>query len=583
MLLFQVTRGVQNGFDSRGMNILKIVLNLNGKPIDVIMTSFNKSMFEHLVRNQTKDFIEEILKCQIETRRISMLLEMVKYKGGVLVYDVKYLSNFMQSQRANRLVIPLVEAVLLSTIPLTDQTRIILIDILDSLSHENPIAILAVFENLIQSDWFDRCSRSKFEAILIRSEKCDREILRVLFGYIVTKYKNTIRTKPVETIFENSEMIKTFNPKLEKMRSDPDDGVSWVASFVQKHFNVKAHANDLTDSSNLRFSGGPIQNFESLKNRLGKNPSSLPILLTLKQALETNLIQADISQYNEIFCLIRQNLNHYCYTVRLLTLKILEFYADEHKNIITELIIAEECPVTLSDYRTRLNALRKIETFLEKQNIGSEIFTRYLTGSLFINFNLLIPETKQFLAANCRRQLQSEEKSDMLNFWLKLLESNMVPRAPADPKNLIFEDKLSNYADELTNFFIPVREGVNEKPDFISFRDHVWNISAHFSDFLEPVSRRLLPVWFDFIQNEFVKEMKFENLLALEEKSGRSKTASDVTRSQTKKMVVNGMRLFAKFQNPAKLFREPELYAFAIELLQSSDVGLQCWEKKFFI
>ena len=77
--------------------------------------------------------------------------------------------------------------------------------------------------------------------------------------------------------------------------------------------------------------------------------------------------------------------------------------------------------------------------------------------------------------------------------------------------------------------------------------------------------------------------MKFENLLALEEKSERSKTASDVTRSQTKKMVVNGMRLFAKFQNPAKLFREPELYAFAIELLQSSDVGLQCWEKKFFI
>ena len=91
-------------------------------------------------------------------------------KGGVLVYDVKYLSNFLHSNRSNRLVIPLIEAVLLSTIPLIDQTRISMIDILDGLADEHPIEILAVFENLIRSDWFDRCSRAKFEQILI--EKC---------------------------------------------------------------------------------------------------------------------------------------------------------------------------------------------------------------------------------------------------------------------------------------------------------------------------------------------------------------------------------------------------------------------------
>ena len=142
-------------------------------------------------------------------------------------------------------------------------------------------------------------------------------------------------------------------------------------------------------------------------------------------------------------------------------------------------------------------------------------------------------------------------------------------------KKLIFGENFSIYEKELTKFFIPERDGVNEKADFVSFRDHVWNISSHFSDFLEPVSRRLLPLWFNFVQTEFVKEMKFENLLLTKEKNGSAKNLTEVTRSQTKKMVVNGMRLFAKFQNPAKLYREPELREFSMELLLSSDVGLQ--------
>ena len=137
-------------------------------------------------------------------------------KGGVLVYDVKYLSNFLHSNRSNRLVIPLIEAVLLSTIPLIDQTRISMIDILDGLADEHPIEILAVFENLIRSDWFDRCSRAKFEQILIRSEKFESEILRVLFAYIVTKYENTVRTKLIKGVFMNPEMVKTLNPTLDK-------------------------------------------------------------------------------------------------------------------------------------------------------------------------------------------------------------------------------------------------------------------------------------------------------------------------------------------------------------------------------
>ena len=254
----------------------------------------------------------------------------------------------------------------------------------------------------------------------------------------------------------------------------------------------------------------------------------------------------------------------------------MEYFADEENQwIISELIIAEECPLTLTDYRSRLNALRKVETTLEKKNVGSEIFTRYLTGSLFINFKLLVPETKQFLAANGRRQLQSDKKSEMVDFWLGLLESNMALRPPVENKKLIFGENFSIYEKELTKFFIPERDGVNEKADFVSFRDHVWNISSHFSDFLEPVSRRLLPLWFDFVQTEFVKEMKFENLLLTKEKNGSAKNLTEVTRSQTKKMVVNGMRLFAKFQNPAKLYREPELRDFSLELLLSSDVGLQ--------
>ena len=43
----------------------------------------------------------------------------------------------------------------------------------------------------------------------------------------------------------------------------------------------------------------------------------------------------------------------------------------------------------------------------------------------------------------------------------------------------------------------------------------------------------------------------------------------------TKKLMIHCLELFAKFKNPAVLFREPELKALYGELLQAPDSALQ--------
>ena len=132
----------------------------------------------------------------------------------------------------------------------------------------------------------------------------------------------------------------------------------------------------------------------------------------------------------------------------------------------------------------------------------------------------------------------------------------------------------AEFCVEFKKLYNPIRPGVNENIDWLTFRDNIWSISGSLSALLEPANRKLVPIFFDFIDNEYTKELRFQDLrptesLVKDENSGK------ISRQKTKKMLINCLTLFANFKNQTGLFREPELKEFCIDLLQSPDAQLQ--------
>ena len=279
------------------------------------------------------------------------------------------------------------------------------------------------------------------------------------------------------------------------------------------------------------------------------------------------------NSYDELYTLLRDNLCHNNYAVRFITIRILLLVVEDptEKEILSQLLQAERCAPSLQEYRNRLNILRRVETTLEATGAGNDTFTRYLIGSLFINFNLLHAETKAFLITNVKRQFD-DENSQVLDFWLEQMAQTLKGVQEVAP----FMPDFEHFGIEFGAILCPVRAGVNEKPDFAAFRDHIWGISSHFSAYLEPSSRKLMPMWFQFVSEEFVRDVRFQDLRPLDAKNDESDDdAFKVKRNHTKKMLQNCFKLFAKFVNPAVLYREKDLKDFAIELLQSPDGALQ--------
>ena len=133
-------------------------------------------------------------------------------------------------------------------------------------------------------------------------------------------------------------------------------------------------------------------------------------------------------------------------------------------------------------------------------------------------------------------------------------------------------DKYETLNDEwfdITNHYVPVRAGANETVDFASHRNKLWECAAGLSNLLEPRSRVLVPVFLDFVGAEFAKGLKFQHFgESKEEVIQRGKNSS-------RKMIVAALGIFAKFSNPAKLYREPELVELYRHLLESPDTQLQ--------
>jgi hypothetical protein len=131
-------------------------------------------------------------------------------------------------------------------------------------------------------------------------------------------------------------------------------------------------------------------------------------------------------KYCEIYEILSENLSHPVYSVRLITIETLLLLVDNkiENDVLLNLLNAEQAEITLANYRNRLTALRRNETMLESCGIGSESFTRYLIGSLFINFALVMPETKKFLISNLFRQIE-QDKDRTLEYWLKVIEQTL--------------------------------------------------------------------------------------------------------------------------------------------------------------
>lgn len=594
VLLFQSMRGVQSGIDSRGLAILDPLLNLPNPSAEKIIKSGHSLLFEHLVRQNTKELLDQLLGCNLSERRVKLLCQLVEYKGGVLVYDVKYITNFLNQNENNFDIIPLIESFLLSTMWLTDETRSKSIDILAALSTTSTcLSITSVFQQLAGQDWFARCGKAQMMehvkfTLQSTSEESEEEtgLLKMLLRYVLTHYTDVLNDSFVGPVLEWCE------PLVERLKNiclQPDVEKNWSALVVLSHVS---HRDDtifkfifsLLDGSPSKgelwlgaiYNALAIGQYSELSGdtilqQLSSNPTSLPLLRCLKTFLEFGT--APKNGHDDIYKIIKSNLSSHLYPVRLVTLQILAQTVEDEteREVVSLLLNAERCEISLVEYRTRLNTLRRAETTLEGIAAGSETFTRYLIGSLFINFALFLPETKKHLISNIRRQLEMDKEST-LEYWLETMEVSLH-RTSVDPPP--FSELADNgFGVEIKNYFTPPREGVNEKCDFIAFRDHIWSLSCQLSTWIEPVSRRIIPMFFHFVEQEYTRDLRFQNL---QPTSGEEtdEVKGKISRQRTKKMLINCFRLFGSFHNPAVLFREKELKTFSIDLLQSPDGTLQ--------
>ena len=80
ILLFQSMRGIQNGFDSRAFDIFNPILKTANPAAEKIINSSNRFLFDHVVRQNTKEFLECLLDCPMSGRRVRILTSLLGYK-----------------------------------------------------------------------------------------------------------------------------------------------------------------------------------------------------------------------------------------------------------------------------------------------------------------------------------------------------------------------------------------------------------------------------------------------------------------------------------------------------------------------
>ena len=82
VLLFQSIRGVKWGVDSRMKEIYLPLLDIDNPVVDLIIKSGNDLLFDQINRRNSAEVLEIFLECKISKRKIEVLENFVRYKGG---------------------------------------------------------------------------------------------------------------------------------------------------------------------------------------------------------------------------------------------------------------------------------------------------------------------------------------------------------------------------------------------------------------------------------------------------------------------------------------------------------------------
>ncbi|KAK3096539.1 hypothetical protein FSP39_001125 [Pinctada imbricata] len=280
-----------------------------------------------------------------------------------------------------------------------------------------------------------------------------------------------------------------------------------------------------------------------------------------------NLTEDVLSQ---IYPLLENNITAPYSQVRKLTLRILSQFdvplpamqEDEEEkdrlDVFRICLEAELCPLTVHDFRTRRMFLGKLDFDIVQNSIPIGPYTmvplRYLIGSLFINFKLIWEPVRELIAGHA----QGLDKNVFWELWKSNLElaaekSEEFLRPVDDTTEQLDVADDSTSHNLITDWMKSVEE--NDKPDFVNFRMQLWKSMQLFPEKCEPRSRDVVPIFFNFLSNEYypadlqvAPTQDIRKNAALEEEEEDVVSEDEVemdkttqiparaTRSQTKKM-----------------------------------------------
>ena len=554
----------------------------------------------------------------------------MKYRSGILVQNLSDITGYIKSNAADSTITDLTCDLLESQIPMSRETRSYLISILIdfcALASEVDLVdnILLRFKKIVALEWFSDDYLVDFlnlVTIVVQSDRAQSNILSLIIELIIARHNdisdNSHRLNPFldfrlatkATANSISVLENMAKIALEKCSSSESWAAMTILSFCRginqesvtkiflrhkSRFQPDVIATDFASGQDLdrkraNFSAASDLYFATTENKeanmieeIGKvlmgglksSPSSISLLRSFDFYLLKNSSSQNRPKLEDVYPAICRNLSHYNRHIRRTTLSILKSLSlsEDESFMFSNLYNAEKILVDLQNYREKMNHLRKVSS---KDNLKStDAFSRYLIGCLFINFNLLTPEVKKMLTSDLERCFEANQ-SATTEFILETLSSSMKLEGQHS-ENTHVHSSISSHEFDLEAFYSSKAAGQNEKPDFFAFREKIWSVGANLSSFLEPKSRILIPLFFDFIADEYHRDIRYQDLSleVAETTNQNSNRAQPKTSKNTKKMMVYCLNLISRFNNPSKLFREPELMQLYLQLLQSTDSELQ--------
>ena len=589
VLLFQAVRGIKGRVDYRAHEVVGPLIRLNDEVSKQIINSCFRLLFDHLQRDHAKPVVEWLTSSTVElVRGVNFLENFLRYRGGILVPDVADIVSFTSKISDSECLIKIVSALLESTIPMSRETRDqLLLALQQKLSGDSKLAVLALqsMRNITKSSWFTDDYKTYLLNMVVTvieredSASFDRLVLALLVDFIVKEHSGEI-SDPIymagniynfhlATVSPNNKMIDYLFGIIESNQSD----VCWAAATVLSFTHgvpterVKAvlSINFDKDSSQGRLNLAAVY---QLAVRVGLNditglvdvlkayPSDLSLLHTLDFAASKCNLKMD-----DLYPVIRANLAHFNRHVRRSSISVLAKVSSDQS--LCNLATAERTTPDLGNYRDKLNLFRK---WSPDQTVAKDAFYMLMFGNLYVNFNLLTPEIKRMLISDLEKSFESSPVSTLEDVTTALSGCIRMAKTKVHFDN--YASLTTEYFD-LTAYYSPVKAGQNESIDFDAYRNKVWECASSLSYYLEPKSRILVPIFLDFVADEYAQGLKYQHFGEVEEAT-RSKK-----KNSSKKMIVNCLSLLSKFTNPSKLYREPELKSLYYHLLESVDTPLQ--------